>query len=136
LGVLYDVTPLVTVGGVIENVGQPHVRDSTLRITYVPSATAQLLARRVVLSALGRLTPDRVAGYAFAARAALRQGAHLPIGLSARLDTDGSLRRAGLTFGFSLGSLDAVGLVATAPGDVGRIDALSAYGVSTRRFKR
>lgn len=134
LGVVYDLVPLVTVGGVIENVGQPHVRGSTLRINYVPSATAQLLGRRVALSALGRLAPHRVVGYAFAVRATLGQGARLPIGLSARLDTDRSLRRAGMTFGFSLGGLDAAGLVATTPGDLGRIDALSAYGVSTRRF--
>ncbi len=136
VGVLYDCTPLLTVGGVIENLGQPRVRDSTLRVTYVPSATLQLLGRRVALSGLGRLTPDGVRGYAFGVRATLRQGAQLPIGLTARLDTDRSLRRAGLAFGFSLGGLDAAGLVATTPGDLGRVDALSVYGVSTRRFSR
>lgn len=136
LGVLYDCAPVLTVGGVIENIGQPHVRDSTLRVTYIPSATLQLLGHRLALSGLGRLAPDAVRGYAFAVRATLRQGTKLPLGLMARLDTDGSLRRGGLAFGFSVGALDAAGLVATTPGDVGRIDALSVYGVSTRRFTR
>jgi len=135
-GVLYDCTPLLTVGGVIENLGQPRVRDSTLRVTYVPSATLQLLGRRVALSGLGRLTPDGTQGYAFAVRATVRQGTPLPIGLSARLDTDRSLHRAGFAFGLSLGGPDVAGLVATTPGDLGRIDALSLYGVSTRRFSR
>jgi hypothetical protein len=135
-GLLYDCTPLLTVGGVIQNVGQPRVRDSTLRITYVPSATLQLLGRGVALSGLGRLTTDGVQGYAFGVRATLRQGKPLPIGLAARLDTDRSLHRAGLVFGFSLGGPDAAGLVATTPGDLGRIDALSLYAVSTRRLSR
>ncbi|HET7295727.1 MAG TPA: hypothetical protein VFI66_01205 [Gemmatimonadales bacterium] len=136
LGVVYEGMPVLAIGGVIENIGQPRVRDSTLRITYVPSATLQLLGRRLAVSALGRLTPDAVQGYAFAARATLRQGAKLPLGLTARLDTDGSFHRAGLAFGFSIGAQDAAGLVATTPGDVGRIDAMSLYGVSTRRFTR
>lgn len=136
LGVLYDVMPALAVGGVIQSLGQPHVRDSTLRVTYVPSATLQLFGRRVSLSGLGRFTPDGVQGYAFGARAVLRQGTGLPVGLGARLDTDRSLRRAGLSFGLSLGGPDMAGLVATAPGNGGRIDALSVYGVSTRRFSR
>ena len=41
-----------------------------------------------------------------------------------------------LAFGVSLGSQDLAGLVATAPGDATRIDALDLYGVTTRRFAR
>ena len=134
LGATYDCAPVLTVGGVIENLGQPRVRDSTLRVGYVPSATLKLWARRVALSGLGRFTSDGVRGYAFGARAALRQGTALPIGFSARLDTDRSLHRAGLTFGLSLGGPNLAGLVATTPGDAGRVDALSLYGVATRTF--
>jgi len=134
LGILYDWTPALSVGGVIQNIGRPVVRDSTLRITYVPSATVQLAGRRVGLSALSRLTSDGVAGYAFSLRGTLRAGTSLPIGLHARLDTDRSLRRGGFAFGCSLGQGDLAGLVATTPGDVHGIDALSLYGVSTRRF--
>ena len=136
LGILYDLVPALTVGGVIQNIGQPRVRDSTLRITYLPSATLRLLGERAAISALGRLTSRTVSGYAFAVRAALRQGTSLPIGLLARLDTDRSLHRAGVAFGVALGGADVAGVVATTPGDLGRIDALSLYGVSTRRFAR
>ena len=134
VGVLYDWTPAVSVGGVIQNIGQPVVRDSTLRLTYVPSATLQLAGRRVVLSALTRFTSDGVAGYGFGLRGTLRAGTSLPLGLLARLDTDRSLHRSRLAFSCSLGGEDAAGLVATLPGDAHRIDALSLYGVSTRRF--
>src|SRR2546422_5744678 len=85
-------------------------------------------------SALSRLTSDVVEGYAFGLRGTLRAGSSLAIGLLARLDTDRSLRRSGLAFGFSLGGEDTAGLVATTPGDAHGIDALSLYGVSTRRF--
>jgi hypothetical protein len=33
------------------------------------------------------------------------------------------------------GAQDFAGLLATAPGNLGRIDALDLYGVSTRRFR-
>jgi hypothetical protein len=136
VGILYDWTPALSVGGVIQNMGRPVVRDSTLRITYVPSATLQLAGRRIVLSALGRLTSDGVAGYGFGLRGELRSGTSLPIGLLARLDTDRSLGRGGFAFGVSLGRDDAAGLVATTPGNARGIDAVSLYGVSTRRFTR
>jgi len=134
VGILYDWTPALSVGGVIQNIGQPVVRDSTLRLTYLPSATLQLAGRQVVLSALSRLTSDGVTGYGFGLRGTLRAGTSLPLGLLARLDTDRSLRRGGFAFGFSLGAADMAGLVATTPPDVNGIDALSLYGVSTRRF--
>jgi len=134
VGILYDWTPALSIGGVIRNIGQPVVRDSTLHLTYVPSATLQLAGRRIVLSALSRLTSDGVAGYGFGLRGTLRAGTSLPIGLLARLDTDRSLHRGGFAFGFSLGAADMAGLVATTPADVNGIDALSLYGVSTRRF--
>ena len=134
VGILYDWTPALSIGGVIQNIGQPVVRDSTLRLTYVPSATLQLAGRRVVLSALSRLTSGGVAGYGFGLRGTLRAGTSLPVGLLARLDTDRSLHRSRLAFGCSLGAADAAGLVATTSGDADRIDALSLYGVSTRRF--
>lgn len=134
LGVLYAWTPDLSVGGVIQNIGEPRVRGVLLPVTYVPSATLQLFRHGAAFSAIGRVTPDRVLGYAFSLRAQLRQATTLPVGLSARIDTDRSFHSAGLAFGFSLGGPDVVGAVATTPGDVSRIDALSLYGVSTRRF--
>ena len=136
VGLRYDVTAGLIVGGVIQNIGGPHVHDSTLRVTYVPSATLLLGHQRVGLSALSKLTSDGAEGYAFGVRGTLGAGWKLPVGLLARLDTDRSVRRTGFVFGVSLGGEDAAGLVATTPGDVSRIDALSLYGVSTRRFTR
>lgn len=134
LGILYRWTPALSLGGAIQNVGGPHVRDSTLRVLYVPGATLQLGRRRLAVSTLGRLTADGVEGYAFGLQATLLAESKLPIGLVARLDTDRSLDRRALAFGIALGRDDAAGLVATTPGDVSGIDALSLYGVSTRRF--
>jgi hypothetical protein len=135
LGVLYNWGASLSVGGVIENVGRPSVRGTTLPVTYVPSATLRLLDARATVSADGRFASAGVLGYAFGLRA--RLGAtRLPVGVLARLDTDRKLARAGLAFGVSLGSQDLAGLVATASGDAGSIDALDLYGVSTRRFAR
>ena len=136
LGVLYQWRPALSLGGVIANVGRPTVRGTTLPVTYVPSATLQLWDARAALSADGRFTSARVLGYAFGLRATLGAATRVPVGVLARLDTDHTLARAGLTFGVSLGAQDVAGLVATAPGDAGRIDALDLYGVSTRRFAR
>jgi hypothetical protein len=134
LGVLYAWTPAISVGGTIQNLGEPQVRGELLPVTYVPSATVQLFQGGAALSALSRVTSAGVLGYGFGLHAQLRQGTHLPVGLSARLDTDRSLHRAGFAFGLSLGGQDLAGVVATTPGDVSRVDALSLYGVSTRRF--
>ena len=136
LGVLYQWRPALSVGGVIANVGRPTVRGTTLPVTYVPSATLQLWDARAALSADGRFTSAGVLGYAFGLRATLGAATRVPVGVLARLDTDRTLARAGLTFGVSFGAQDAAGLVATAPGDAGGIDGLDLYGVSTRRFAR
>ena len=136
LGVLYQWRPALSLGGVIANVGRPTVRGTTLPVTYVPSSTLQLWDARAALSADGRFTSARVLGYAFGLRATLGAATRVPVGVLARLDTDRTLARAGLTFGVSLGAQDAAGLVATAPGDAGGIDGLDLYGVSTRRFAR
>ena len=134
LGVLYAWTPATSVGGTIQDLGEPRVRGELLPVTYVPSATVQLFQRGAALSALSRVTSAGVLGYAFGLQAQLRQGTRLPVGLSARLDTNRSLHRAGFAFGVSVGGQDLAGVVATTPGDVSRVDALSLYGVSTRRF--
>jgi hypothetical protein len=137
LGMLYEPAPPVALGGAIEHLGRPRVRDSTLVVTYVPGATLRLFGGRAAVSAQGRFTARGAEGYAFGARALLGRGGAgglLPISPLVRLDTDGSLRRARLAFGLSLGGQDMVGAVATTPGDVGHLDALSAYGVSTRRL--
>jgi hypothetical protein len=135
-GVLYDATPGWTLGGVIENIGRPLVGDSTLPVTFVPGATLRVGGAQGALSVQGRFASGGVAGYAVGARAGFHEGGALPVRLLARLDTDRSLRRTGFAFGLSLGGPDLVGAVATTPGTLGHFDALSLYGVSTRRFTR
>ena len=133
-GLVYDLPPRLTVGGVIENVGQPVVHDSVLHVNYVPGATLRLFGPRLALSAQGRFRSDGAAAYAFGVRAGLREGGARPIRLLARVDTDGSLRRTAFAFGLAVGGQDAVGAVATVLGDGARLDALSLYGLSTRRI--
>jgi hypothetical protein len=133
--VLYDWRPALSLGGVIQNVGEPNVRGAILPVTYVPSATLRLWGARAAVSADGRFTSAGVLGYAFGLRATLGS-ARAPLGVLARLDTDRTLARAALAFGVSLGSQDLAGLVATTPGNASGIDALDLYGVSTRQFTR
>src|SRR5437773_4780456 len=78
VGVVYDWVPALSVGGATQNIGRPVVRDSTLRITYVPRATLQLAGRRVVLSALSRPPSAGVPGYAVGRPGTSRAGACTP----------------------------------------------------------
>jgi hypothetical protein len=136
LGLVYDLAPSLSVGGVVANIGRPAVRGSVQPVTYVPGATLRLFDSRAALSAHGRMTSDGVLAYAFGMRAGLRERFRVPLRLTARIDTDRSLRSRGFAFGLSVGADDLVGTVATTPGDVGRVEALSLYGVATRRFGR
>lgn len=129
VGVVYAWHPLLSVGGVIMNIGQPSVRGVEHRVTFVPGVTWR--PRGVAaLSAHARITTDSVLSYAFGLS---WQGAgRLPIGLLARLDTDGGLRRGAFSFGMSIGGRDRVGTVASTTGDVSRLETVSLYGVSSR----
>jgi len=136
VGITYDLTTDLSLGGTVQNIGHPVVRGTGLPVTYVPSATVHLVASRAALSAHSRITSAEVLGYSFSGRVGLREGARRPLRFVVRLDTDRSLRRAGFAFGLSLGGRDVLGTVITTPGDAGRINALGLYGVSTRRFTR
>ena len=60
----------------------------------------------------------------------------LAVSVLARLDTDRHLRRTGLAVGLSVGVRDVLGVIASTPGDVSRIQAASLYGVTTRAARR
>ena len=127
----------LTAGGAIMNIGQPVVRGLRQRLTFVPGATWHPAPiPSVALSAHARITPDSVAAYAFGA--SWRRGGQTrwPIGILARLDTDGKLRRGAFALGLSIGGQDLIGAVASTPGNVSRIDEASLYGVSTREAVR
>jgi len=73
-------------------------------------------------------------GYAFGLRGTLRAGTVAPHGLLARSTRTARYAAAISRSAFSLGGNDTAGLVAMTPGDAHGIDAISLYGVSTRRF--
>jgi len=137
-GLSYTPSPALTVGLVARNIGQPVVRGLGQRLTYVPGLTwhpAPLPA--LALSTYSRITPDSIAAFAFGLswhtpRTTLGTVHRWPIEILARLDTDRKLRRGEFAFGLSIGSQDRVGIVATMPGDVSRVDEASLYGASSR----
>ncbi len=137
-GLSYTLPSGLTVGLVTANIGQPIVRGLLQRFTYVPGATwhpAPLPA--LALSTYARITSDSIAAYAFGLswhtpRTSMGMVHRWPIEVIARLDTDRKLRRGEFAFGLSIGSQDRVGIVATTPGDVSRVDEASLYGASAR----
>ena len=122
----------LTVGGVITNIGQPVVRGLRQRVTFIPGATWRPLGPASAVSIHARLTSDAVIGYAFGV-GWQGSGGSWPLGVLARLDTDGGLRRGAFSLGISLGGPDRVGLVASTPGDLSGVDAVSLWGLSTRQ---
>jgi hypothetical protein len=133
-GVVYELGPMLAVGGVVANIGQPVVRSALQVATFLPSVTLRPFGDVAAFSADGRITADSVIGYAFGAR--FQSGGRARVGLLVRLDTDRSLRRTALVFGVSIGGRDLVGAVASTPGDASRVDTADLYGVSTRRAGR
>jgi hypothetical protein len=137
-GVRDSVGPVLSVGGVVANIGEPRVRGLTLPVTFVPGATLRPLGPNVALSLHARITTAQVVSYSFGLRCLLGRGRGrwAPLQLLARLDTDRALRRDAFAFGLSLGAADEVGTVVATPGDVSGVTALSLYGLSTRSMVR
>lgn len=121
----------LTLGGVVANIGQPAVRGLQQRLTFVPGVTWRPLGPAAALSVHGRITPDSVMGYAVGL-SWQGSGGRFPIGVLARLDTDGGLRRGAFAVGLSIGGRDRVGTVISTPGDLSGVDAASLWGLSTR----
>lgn len=121
----------VTVGGVIANIGQPVVRSLQQRLTFIPGATWHPFGPASALSVHSRITPDEVLAYAFGV-SWQGSGGRWPIGVLARLDTDGGLRRGAFAVGISFGGPDRVGVVLSTPGDLSGVSTGSVWGLSTR----
>ena len=130
IGVTYVALPPLTVGLLASNIGQPVVRGIQQPFTFVPGFTWRPVGA-FSFSTDARLTTDSVASYSFGL--SWKSGMQgWPLALLARLVTDGDLRRGAFAFGLSLGARDQFGLVMTTPGDGGRIDEASLYGLSSR----
>jgi len=97
----------------------------------VPGVSLQPFGPQAALSAHARLTTDGVQGYAIGVRAGFGLLAAL-----LRLDTERAFRRTGFAIGIAIGGPDRLGAVATTPGDVSTLDAISLYGVSVRNAGR
>lgn len=131
LGLAYVAFPSLTVGFVAANLGQPIVRGLKQQLTYIPGLTWRPSRIPALgFSADARLTSDSVMSYAFGV--SWRAQSRWPIEVIARLDTDGGLRRGAFVLGLTVGGQDRVGVVASTPGDVSRVDGVSLYGLSTR----
>jgi hypothetical protein len=136
-GLSYIAHPSLTLAVVVANIGQPIVRGDLLRVLFTPGVTWRPgPIPGLALSSYARFSADSLARrYVFGVSWQTGGGdpsARWPIGVLARLDTDGHVRRAGFAFGLSIGSRDRIGAVVSTPGDVSRISEASAYGVSTR----
>lgn len=129
-GIRYDWMPQVTIGGVIQNLGQPTVRGVRQETATKPAITVRPFGSILALSVQGAFGSAIDRGYTLEAAIGLPRSPNL--GFLARLDTDRSLHRSALVVGLSIGIQDRVGLVGSFPGDASRLDALSLYGVSTR----
>ncbi len=134
LGLLYAPRPDVTLSAAVANIGQPRVRGVEQPFTMTPSITLRALGGAAALSAQATLPHDEDTRLAFGLRAGATR--RLPLALLVRLDTDGSLRRSGFSFGLSWGMRDQLGAVVTTPGDVSSVDAASVYGVASRDLGR
>ena len=133
VGASYTIAAL-TVGGVVANIGQPVVRGLEQRITFIPGATWRPLGPAAAVSVHSRITPDSIMGYALGLSwQGGGSGGRFPIGVLARLDTDGGLRRGAFAVGISIGGPDRVGAVISTPGDLSGVDAASLWGLSTRQ---
>jgi hypothetical protein len=135
LGLTYIAHSSLTVGLVAANVGQPVVRGLKQQLTYTPAFTwhpGRIPA--LGFSADARITTDSVASYAFGL--SWRGQVRWPVEVIARLDTDRGLRRGAFVLGVTIGGQDRVGVIASAPGDVSRVEGVSLYGLSTREPAR
>lgn len=141
VGATYAWLQGLTVGAVIANIGQPVVRGLRQPLTYMPAFTWNPgPLPQLAFSAHARITSDSIAAYAFGLNWHPAPGglgrSRWPLGVLARLDTDGGLRRGAFAFGISIGNQDRVGAVASTPGDVSSIDGVSLYGVASREPQR
>lgn len=130
VGLRYDPLSIITLGGVVRDLGQPTVAGVAQKVTFVPAVTFRPPGTWLSVSGQAAFTKTSVAAYG------VQAGVDLPLrpalGLIARLDTDRSGHRTALTLALSIGARDRVGLTGSTPGDLSRIGAASVYGVSVR----
>jgi hypothetical protein len=130
-GVEYAPAPIVTLGVVLGNVGQPVVRGVRQMATLVPNLSLKPFGPLVAISAEGRITTDSVLGYAAGVR--FQAGGGVPLGLLVRFDADHAFHRTALVFGVSFGGRQLLGSAASIPSSANRVDPANIYGIIARR---
>jgi hypothetical protein len=130
IGVLYLLSPQVSLGGVLANIGQPIVRGDSLRLQLTPAVAVHTTGRGMAILSQATVNSDNIVGFAFGVQATVPL--RLPVRVLARVDTDGDFGRTAFAFGLTVGGLDRVGLLASTPGDADRISAASLHGASAR----
>jgi hypothetical protein len=134
LGVQYGPAPILTLGAVVGNVGQPVVRGVRQVATLVPNLTLKPFGPLLAISAEGRITRDSVLGYAAGAR--FQSGGGVPLGLLVRFDADHAFHRTALVFGIAVGRRQLVGTAASIPSSTNRLDPVNIYGIIARTPQR
>ena len=129
LGVDYRLSSPLTVAGVIANIGQPRVRGLTQRVQYSGSASLQV-APGFAVGALAAANPSGFRAFGADLRAQFDPG--FPLGFVLRMDADQKFRRTQFALGISIGGLNQGGAVATTPGDVSSVNAVTLYGLSAK----
>ncbi len=129
IGLVYRAAAFADLGGVIANIGQPSVRGTDLRVRFRPAVTLHTPSSLFAVQAQGDFGTDRLWGFSFGTRLRLPLA---PVELTARLDTDGELRRESFTFGFTVGRENRVGALLSSSGDLQVPDAASLHLSSER----
>ena len=126
-GVLFRATGAVDLGAVLMNIGQPSVRGTDLKVTLRPAVTLHTPSGALALQAQGDVGTDRLFGFAVGTTIRVAR-----LHVTARLDTDGDLRRQSFAFGLAIGGESRVGTLVTSSGDLKTLDAASLHLSSER----
>lgn len=130
VGLRYDWLRVLTLGGVVRDLGRPQANGVRADVTFVPAVTVRPRGASLAISGDARLATSRVQGYDV--QASVQLSGRPGLGVIAQLDTDRSGRRTAFTLALSLGRRDRFGLTGSTPGDFSRLGAASLYGLSTR----
>jgi hypothetical protein len=138
IGVRWRLTPVVDIAFGAEHIGQPMVRDSSLRFTGTVGAGWSPLQGLVRVAADARATDLAAAGWLLAYRVGLRLATpgRRPIALHALLDVDDDFHVTRLVAGLAIGG-DYQGILmgsgARRGGDP-RLETVSLTAVASHRF--
>ena len=127
IGAVYRAGTVLDLGAVVANLGEPSVRGTDLRVRFRPALTVHSPNEALALQAQSDLGTDRVWGFSVGTRIRLAG-----VQWTARLDTDGELRRESIVFGLSIGGESRVGALASGNGDFSIADAVSLHLSSER----